>query len=65
MTKEDRYGKLIQAISKEQLSEMIKDTIRKSFPEPFATLCCQQFDDAKKLADFLDLYAKYVRENRL
>lgn len=61
---EDLYTELIRTISKEQLSEIIKVYIRQNFPEALATFYCQQFDEAKKLADFLELYAKYVRGNK-
>ena len=33
-----------------------------SSPEPYASMYCQQFDDAKTFADFLEMMAK--RMNR-
>lgn len=65
MTTEEQYRELIRAIGKEHLSGMIKAHIRQNFPEPLATIYSQQFDDANKLADFLEWCAKYVRGNRV
>lgn len=40
------------------LSLMIKADIRSWFPEPYASMYCQQFDDFKNVADFLEFAAK-------
>ena len=31
------------------------------FPEPYASIYCQQFDDFKNVADFLEFAAKLMR----
>ena len=33
-----------------------------SSPEPYASIYCQQFDDAKNLADFLEMIVKRMRQ---
>ena len=38
--------------TKEALASMIKADIRSRFPEPYASMYCQQFDDFKNVADF-------------
>lgn len=40
---------------------MIKADIRSRFPEPYASMYCQQFDDFKSVADFLEFAAKLMR----
>ena len=40
---------------------MIKADIRSRFPEPYASMYCQQFDNFKNVADFLDFAAKLMR----
>lgn len=40
---------------------MIKADIRSRFPEPYASMYCQQFDDFKNVADFLKFAAKLMR----
>lgn len=40
---------------------MIKADIRTRFPEPYASMYCQQFDDFKNVADFLEFAAKLMR----
>ena len=59
---EDLFNELQKAYTKEALANMIKADIRHRFPEPLASMYCQQFDDAKNLADFLERMAK--RMNR-
>lgn len=36
---------------------MIKADIRSRFPEPYSSMYCQQFDDFKNVADFLEFAA--------
>ena len=36
---------------------MIKADIRSRFPEPYASMYCQQFDDFKNVADFFEFAA--------
>ena len=43
------------------LMHMIKADIRNRFPEPYASMYCQQFDDFKNVADFLEFAAKLMR----
>lgn len=58
---EQQYSELLKAYAKEALASMIKADIRSSFPEPYASMYCQQFDDFKNVADFFELAAKLMR----
>ena len=49
------------ACAAEAISEMVKADIRHRVPEPYASIYCKQFDDAKQLADFLEYVAKHMR----
>lgn len=49
---EEQYKKLLKAYNKEALASMIKADIRSRFPEPYANMYCQQFDNFKTVADF-------------
>jgi hypothetical protein len=40
---------------------MIKADIRSRFPEPYANMYCQQFDNFKAVADFFEFAAKLMR----
>ena len=40
---------------------MIKADIRSRFPEPYASMYCQQFDDFKNVADFFEFAARLMR----
>ena len=42
---EQQYTELLKAYTKEALASMIKADIRSRFPEPYASMYCQQFDD--------------------
>lgn len=42
---------------------MIKADIRSRFPEPYASMYCQQFDDFKNVADFFEFAAKLVNHH--
>jgi hypothetical protein len=62
----ERYARrtkneLLKAYTKEALASMIKADIRIRFPEPYASMYCQQFDDFKNVADFLEFAAKLMR----
>ena len=48
---EQQYNELLKAYTKEALASMIKADIRSRFPEPYASIYCQQFDDFKNVAD--------------
>ena len=58
---ERQYNELQKAYTKEVLASMIKVDIRTRFPEPYAGMYCQQFDDFKNIADFLKFTAKLMR----
>ena len=40
---------------------MIKADIRSRFPEPYASMYCQQFDNFKNVADFFEFAARLMR----
>lgn len=40
---------------------MIKADIRNRFPEPYASMFCQQFDNFKNIADFFEFAVKLMR----
>lgn len=58
---EQEYKELQKAYTNEVLASMIKADIRNRFPEPYASMYCQQFDDFKNVADFLEFAAKLMR----
>lgn len=57
----EQYNELLKAYTKEVLANMIKADIRTRFPEPYASMYCQQFDDFKNVADFLEFAVKLLR----
>ena len=58
---EQQYNELQKAYTKEALASMIKADIRSRFPESYASMYCQQFDDFKNVADFLEFATKLMR----
>ena len=58
---DEQYNELQKAYTKEVLASMIKADIRSRFPEPYASIYCQQFDDFKNVADFLEFAATLMR----
>ena len=58
---EELYNELLKAYTKEVLANMIKADIRQRFPEPYASMYCQQFDNFKNVADFFEFAAKLMR----
>ena len=58
---EEQYNELLKAYTKEVLANMIKADIRQRFPEPYASMYCQQFDDFNNVADFFEFAAKLTR----
>ena len=58
---EQQYDELQKAYTKEALASMIKADIRQRFPEPYASMYCQQFDNFKDVADFFEFAAKTMR----
>ena len=61
MMTDQQYNELLKAYTKEALASMIKADIRSRFPEPYASMYCQQFDNFKTVADFLEFAAKLMR----
>ena len=61
MISEEQNNELLKAYAKEALASMIKADIRSRFPEPYASIYCQQFDDFKNVADFLEFAANLMR----
>lgn len=57
---EEQFNELRKAYTKEAFANMIKADIRKRFPEPYASMYCQQFDDFKNVADFFEFAAKLM-----
>ena len=58
---EEQYNELLKAYTKEALANMIKADIRNRFPEPYASMYCQQFDNFKNVGDFFEFAAKLMR----
>ena len=58
---EKMYNELLKAYTKEALASMIKADIRNRFPEPYASMYCQQFDNFKNVADFFEFAVKIMR----
>lgn len=54
-------NELRKAYTKEAFANMIKADIRQRFPEPYASIYCQQFDNFKNVADFFEFAAKLMR----
>ena len=46
---------------KEGRDDFRKTDIRSRFSEPYASMYCQQFDDFKNVADFLEFASKLMR----
>lgn len=58
---EQQYNELLKAYTKEVLANMIKADICSRFPEPYASMYCQHFDNFKTVADFFEFAAKLMR----
>ena len=58
---DEQYNKLQKTYTKETLANMIKADILKRFPEPYASMYCQQFDNFRNVADFFEFAAKMMR----
>lgn len=58
---EQLYNELLKAYTKEALASMIKADIRQRFPEPYASMYCQQFDNFKTVADFFEFAARLMK----
>ena len=59
---DDQYNEFLKAYTKEALASMIKADIRTRFPEPYASMYCQQFDNLKNVADFFEYAVKLMRQ---
>ena len=58
---EKLFNELLKAYTKEALASMIKADIRSRFPEPYASMYCQQFDNFKTVADFFEFAARLMK----
>lgn len=59
---DDQYNEFLKAYTKEALASMIKADIRQRFPEPYASMYCQQFDNLKNVGDFFEYAEKLMRQ---
>lgn len=53
--------RIAESLHKGGIGSMIKADIRSRFPEPYASMYCQQFDNFKNVADFFEFAAKLMR----
>ena len=53
--KEQQFNEFLKAYTKDALASMIKADIHNRFPEPYASIYCQQFDNFKNVAICLNL----------
>ncbi len=60
--KEQQHNEFLKAYTKEALASMIKADIRQRFPEPYASMYCQQFDNLKNVGDFFEYAVKLMRQ---
>ena len=58
---DQQYNEFLKVYTKEALASMIKADIRSRFPEPYASMYCQQFDNFKTVADFFEFATKLMR----
>lgn len=61
MLNQQLYDELHHLLEKKAKSEVVKLFIHQNVPEPYASIYCQQFDEAKSMADFLEVMAKRMR----
>ena len=59
---EEQYNELLKSYTKEVLANMIKADIRQRFPEPYASMYCQLFDNFKNVGDFFEYAVKLMRQ---
>lgn len=62
MMTEQQYNEFLKAYTKEALASMIKADMRSRFPEPYASMYCQQFDNLKNVGDFFEYAVKLMRQ---
>lgn len=58
--KEQQHNEFLKAYTKEAFANIIKTDIRQRFPEPYASMYCQQFDNKKNVADFFEYAVKLM-----
>ena len=58
---EQQYNELLKVYTKEAFANKIKADIRQRFPEPYASMYCQQYGNSKNVADFFEFAAKLMR----
>ena len=61
MMPDQQYNELRKAYTKEVLANLIKADIRQRFPEPYASMYCQQFESFKNVAYFFEKKKKMMR----
>ena len=59
---EKQYNELLKADTREALTSIIKADIRSGFPETYASMYCQQFNNHKNVADFFEYAANSMRK---
>ena len=59
---DDQYNEFLKAYTKEAFANIIKADIRQRFPEPYASMYCQQFDNLKNVGDFFEYAVKLMRQ---
>ena len=59
---EEQYNELQKAYTKEVLASIIKADIRSRFPEPYASMYCQHFDNLKNVGDSFEYAVKLMRQ---
>ena len=62
MTDKELMCELRKSYTKEAFANMIKADIRQRFPEPYASMYCQQFDNLKNVGDFFEYAVKLMRQ---
>lgn len=61
MTNQQLYDELLHLFEKEVKAETVRMFIHQNVPEPYASIYCKQFDDAKNVADFMEYMDKLTR----
>ena len=61
MTNQQLYDELLHLLEKKVKAETVKMFIHQNVPEPYDSIYCKQFDDAKSVADFLEYMNKLTR----
>lgn len=61
MTNQQLYDELLHLLEKDVKAETVRMFIHQNVPEPYASIYCKQFDDAKSVADFLEYMNKLMK----